>query len=163
MNITPITGSPAAADVAADLRALADLVENDGDGFVAAMIPGAIASTVWPAHCVSYDRTSDRRDYMAEAIRRFKSVAVGSISKNYRDGGEGYFDALVPMRALTIRLTELRAEVCERVVTGVETITEEVPDPEYIAAAPKILQTREVETYEWKCAPILAASAEAGE
>lgn len=158
MNITPITGSPAAADVAADLRALADLVENDGDGFIAAVLTRMITgSSAWPAHAASYENESQRAEIMAEAIRRFKTVTTSPIRKHYRDGGDGYIDVTVSLRALSFELTDLRASVCERVVTKVETVTEEIPDPEYIAAAPKITQTREVETVEWKCTPILAA------
>lgn len=41
-----------------------------------------------------------------------------------------------------------RAEVCEAVVVGQETV--EIPDPD----APKVTVTRDV--IEWKCAPILA-------
>ena len=45
-------------------------------------------------------------------------------------------------------------------MTGVETVTEEVPDPDALAAVPTIIQTREVETVEWKCEPLMAARAE---
>ena len=46
-----------------------------------------------------------------------------------------------------------RAQVCERVVTGTETVTRAVPDP----AAPLVEVTEEVETVEWVCRPLLAA------
>jgi hypothetical protein len=49
-----------------------------------------------------------------------------------------------------------RDQVCERVVTGVETVTELVPDP----AAPLVEQTVEREIVEWQCPEsILRASA----
>uniref|UniRef100_UPI002453D605 hypothetical protein n=1 Tax=Nocardia abscessus TaxID=120957 RepID=UPI002453D605 len=158
MEIRPITGSPAAADVAADLRALADLVENDGDGFAAALVARLInSSDAWPAHTASHKDEYQRAEIMAETIRRFKPIATSPIRKQYRDGGDGYLDVTVPLRALSLEFTDLRASVCERVVTKVETITEEIPDPDYIAAAPTRTVTREVETVEWKCAPVLAA------
>lgn len=47
-----------------------------------------------------------------------------------------------------------RERVCTRVVTGTRTVTE--PDPEALAAVPTV--TREVETYEWRCEPLLAAA-----
>lgn len=162
-NITPITGSPAPALVAQDLRALADLVERDTSGFVAAIIDTAFRAKIWPAHATAYEFdavtkqiTRDNPAIMAEAVRQFKTVAIGPVAKVYRDQGEGYFDAVFPLRGLTLTLTELRAEVCERVVTHVETVTDDVPDPEYIAAAPTVAVERVVETVEWKCAPILA-------
>lgn len=159
MEITPIPGSPTPADVAADLRALADLVENDGDGFVAAVVAKLFGVTVWPAHVASHEDRDNRVEIMAETIRRFKPIATGPIQKRYRELGDGYLDVTVPMRALSIKLTDLRAEVCERVVTGVETVTEEVPDPDYIAAAPKVTVTRDIEKVEWKCGPVLAPRA----
>lgn len=158
MIIRPITGSPASADVAADLRDLADLVENDGDGFIAAMLRKVLSEGMWPSHAASWDSDADNAACMAEAIRRFKTVASGPIAKTYGEMGEGYFNARVPMRALTIELTDLRAKVCERVVTGVEVVTEDVPDPEYIAAAPTVTVTRNVEQVEWRCGSILAPS-----
>ncbi|MCM6776234.1 hypothetical protein NDR87_18930 [Nocardia sp. CDC159] len=157
MNIIALPGSPAAADVAADLRALADIAETDE--FVAAMLARLISGgTLWPNHATDYQHRDHGAQVMGEAIRRFKPIAAEPIRKEFRDGGDGYFDAVVPLKALTLRLTDLREVVCERVVTGVETVTEEVPDPEYVAAAPKVTVTREVESFEWKCAPILAAS-----
>ena len=53
-----------------------------------------------------------------------------------------------------VELTAMRSDVCQRVVTGTTTIEE--PDPDALAAVPKV--TREVETYEWRCEPILAAA-----
>lgn len=47
-----------------------------------------------------------------------------------------------------------RSTVCERVVTGTTTVTE--PDPEALAQVPTV--TREVETYDWVCAPLLEAT-----
>lgn len=158
MEITPIPGSPAPADVAADLRALADLAENDA--FVAAIAAKLFGETVWPAHVAAHEHRDDRAAIMAETIRRFKPIAAGPIQKRYADGGDGYLNVTVPMRTLSIELTDLRDEVCEKVVTGVETFTEEVPDPEYIAAAPKVVVTREVESVEWQCGSLMARASE---
>lgn len=159
MNIRPITGSKPADDVVADLRALADLAENDP--FVAAMIARYFDKAIWPNHVVGYEHDSQPKEVMAEAIRRLKPIAAEPVRKVYADHGEGYLKVFVPLKALTLELTEVRAQVCERVVTGVETVTEEIPDPEYLAAAPKITRTREVETVEWKCVPLLAQADEA--
>lgn len=45
-----------------------------------------------------------------------------------------------------------RESVCRRVVTGTETVTETVPDPD----APLVEVTKEVDTVEWQCEPLLA-------
>ncbi len=151
-HITPISDAPSAADVAADLHALADLIANDGDGFLAAVVAKLFTESMWPAHAVSYSERGQEREVMAEAVRRFKSIATGPISKVYEGGGEGYFNAIIPLNALQLKLVDLRARVCERIVTGVETVTEQVPDP----AAPKITVERVVEQVEWRCSSILA-------
>lgn len=160
VTITPIAGSPDPALVAADLRDLADLIEHDGDGFLAAVLAQLFRrNAVWPAHSVDHtERAGQERAVMAEAIRRFKTIASGPVEKEYRDGGAGYFDATVPLTGLRIVLTDLREQVCTRVVTGLEIVTEEVPDPEYVAAAPKVTVTREVESVEWQCGSLMATA-----
>lgn len=49
-----------------------------------------------------------------------------------------------------------RAEVCDRVVTGTREVTTEVPDPEALAAVPKVTVTEVVEDVEWVCGSLLA-------
>jgi hypothetical protein len=51
-----------------------------------------------------------------------------------------------------------RNEVCEKVVTGTREVTKEVPDPEALAAVPKVTVTETVEDVEWRCHPILDAA-----
>ncbi|MEV6879145.1 hypothetical protein [Amycolatopsis sp. NPDC051128] len=50
-----------------------------------------------------------------------------------------------------------RGEVCERVVTGIETVTKTVRDPAALAAVPTVEVTETVENVEWVCRPLLAA------
>lgn len=52
-----------------------------------------------------------------------------------------------------------RALVCERIVTGTETVTKTVKDPEALKAVPEVEVTEEVETVEWVCSPLLAGDA----
>ena len=49
-----------------------------------------------------------------------------------------------------------QSEVCERVVTGTETVTRTVPDP--TVKVPMVEVTETVETVEWRCRPILAGT-----
>lgn len=140
------------AAVAADLRAIAGLVESDP--YLATLIATLFKNSLWPVHAVAYDQKDEARAVFAEVIRQLKPIATGVIEKHY---DSEWFNAVVPLQALKLSLTDSRAAVCTRVVTGVEAITEEVPDPEALAAVPKITRTREVETVEWKCGPLLAA------
>jgi hypothetical protein len=82
------------------------------------------------------------------------AAAIRSIGGRWDKKAEGVlFEAryqIAPDAVLALHAA--RENVCTRVVTGTMTVTE--PDPEALAAVPKI--TREVETYEWRCDPLLA-------
>jgi len=153
VTLKPIRGGSDPTAVAADLRAIADLVE--GDEHLATMIVRLFDNAAWPNHAVAYDQRDDPRGTMAATIRKFMPLATGPVEKRY--AGD-YFDAILPLKALKLRLTDERAQVCTRVVTGTEKVTEEVPDPAYIAAAPMVSQTREIETVEWECGPLMAST-----
>lgn len=56
-----------------------------------------------------------------------------------------------------------REEVCERVVVGTHQVTEEVPDPDVVAAAPLVTRTRVVEDVRWECRPLLREAPTAAE
>ena len=145
----------ACRDIAADLRDLAALAESNP--FVAEMLRFAYSGkTFWPRF--ASDDYSDGRAAMADAIRVFKSIARGPIEKKY---DSEWFDAVINLRALSVKLTDERDKVCERVVVGTREITEEVPDPAVVAAAPKVTTTRTEEVVEWRCAPILGDASKA--
>lgn len=55
-----------------------------------------------------------------------------------------------------LRVYLAREEICERVVVGTREVTEEVPDPDALAAIPKVTVTTTVEDVEWRCGSILA-------
>lgn len=78
-------------------------------------------------------------------------------SKDVRD--DDYFDLHGQLAGLKIKLTAFRDAVCTRVVTGVSTVTEEVQDPDALAAVPKVTVTREVEEITWDCGSLLAPAA----
>ena len=48
-----------------------------------------------------------------------------------------------------------RPQVCRKVITGTQIVTETVPDPDVLATVPTVEVTKEVETFEWVCDPIL--------
>lgn len=154
VTIKPASGGKDPADIAADLRDIADVIEDDPH--LADTVAQLFRDAMWPRHALAPadPMRKDPRAVIAEAIRQFKPLASGPVEKDY--SGD-YFNAVIPLRALRLRLIDMRDAVCTRVVTGTETVTEEIPDPDYIAAAPTITQTREVETVEWQCSPIMAA------
>jgi len=100
----------------------------------------------------------DAREQMAAAARALPCDWRKSVS-NGSEGEASYFDLYGSLAGLKIRLTAYRDAVCTRVVTGVSQVAEEVPDPEALAAVPKVMITREVEEVTWDCGSLLAPAA----
>lgn len=138
-----------AAEQAAGLRALADVIE--ANPHIAPQFEYALK------HGMNvFVRGDDAQGEMAELIR----IALrhkGDITK--QAVGE-YMAVSAAWGAVTVDFNAARDQVCERVVTGVETVTKTVKDPEALAAVPDVEVTEEVETFEWKCLPLLAAGGE---
>ena len=59
----------------------------------------------------------------------------------------------------TIQVTQPREDICEKKVVGTEEIETEEPDPEAVAALPKVKTVKTVEKVEWVCPPSLHALA----
>lgn len=98
--------------------------------------------------CLSY--SGSVMDRLADYARRAKAAGA-RVEKEYGDlfGGVKLWWGGVHIWAYANR-----EQVCERVPTGVETVTKEVPDPSVVV--PLITVTEDVETYKWVCKPILA-------
>lgn len=64
-----------------------------------------------------------------------------------------YANASRDFGGVTVQVTILRQEICERVVTGTRKV--EVPDPDVVAAAP--LVTIDEDIVEWRCPPSFLA------
>lgn len=92
------------------------------------------------------------REGLAAMVRAGKAAGA-KITKHQDDRWAG-----VDMDFGAIKLRALidRVEVCDRVVTGVREVVEEVPDPEALAAVPTVSVTKTVEDVSWVCRPILA-------
>ncbi len=88
--------------------------------------------------------------------------AMGAAEKGARSysSGSERFTLSRQFGALRVVASCPRDEVCERVVVATETLTETVPDPQYIAAAPTVTVTKTVEQVEWRCRPLLAGDRE---
>jgi hypothetical protein len=102
-------------------------------------------------HFLSVGRNgNNNKSDLAAAVR----ILPGPLEKNAHGN---YFDLLGNIDGFYYQLTAYRDEVCERVVTGVETVTRTIPDPN-APVTPMIEVTEEVETIEWRCGSILADS-----
>lgn len=62
-----------------------------------------------------------------------------------------YFDIMGKVRGVTVKLTAMRKDVCQRVVTGTRTTVVEVPDPELVAKVPLKRVETTIEDVEWVC------------
>jgi hypothetical protein len=106
--------------------------------------------------------TTSRADDEAAALRQLVRAALrvgGAVTKGVRGK---YFDLFLRFGPVKVQFIADRDDVCERVVTGTREVTEEVPDPEMLAAVPKTTVTRTEEVVEWKCRPLLGEDTTGG-
>lgn len=102
------------------------------------------------------DLDDDRkREY---AKRRAAEIARAIPRKVDKRVFGATFSLAATFGPITVDFDFNRDQVCERVVTGVRTVTEEEPDPDAMAQVPKRTVTREVEDVEWRCPDSLLGS-----
>lgn len=130
-----------AAEQAAGLRALADLIEANPD----------LAKHAAYLRTLNIWHSDDAK--IVEAIARAGLRHGAKVQKEYSDT---IFQLRLSWGPVTAELLSYRDEVCERVVVGTETVTKTVKDPDALAAVPEIEVTEEVEKVEWICRPLLA-------
>lgn len=135
-----------AAEQAAGLRSLADLIEANPD---LAGTPSFLTSLhVWWTH---------DRDHLAALARA--GLEHGARVEKIHHGDT--FSLALHWGPVTAHALAERDVVCERVVVGTDEITEQVPDPDALAAVPMISRTRTVQRTEWRCdSPLLVHTAE---
>jgi len=136
------TEKPLHVQQAEGLRALADLLEQN---------PELAEQTRYNLEAINVPCSS--ADDPVATIAAFVRAGLAhgaSIEKEYDSKFGG---ATISWGTVGIHVYTYREEVCERVVTGTETVTKQVPDP----AAPLIEVTEEVEQVEWRCRPLVAA------
>ena len=130
------------AEYTKGLRALADLLDANpdlelpytGSGSEILIIP---------------DRDGDQKAQIAAWAR----ALPGEKSKGVRGDA---FDLYGSLHGLKLLVIVQRDQVCRRVVTGTREVTEQVPDPDALAAVPTVTVTKTVEDVEWVCEPILS-------
>lgn len=114
-------------------------------------VRAGVARHCLPIYLVSRD--GSQRDDIATIAR-----AMGRAEKVFGEDNDRVY-VLRRFGAITLTASADRAEVCERVVRGTREVTREIPDPEALAAVPKVSVTEVVEDVEWVCGPLLKAPA----
>lgn len=92
-------------------------------------------------------------DPKAELAAWARATSHLKPSKHY---GDTYAGITIDFGGIELYVYASREQVCDRVVTGVETVTKTVKDPEMLKAVPEVEITEQVETVEWICRPLLA-------
>lgn len=127
------------------LRALADLLDEHPE------LP-------LPCHAISFYFLggSESKAALAAAVRAFP----GRLDKNDPNSGgdydSTYFKLTGRLHGLLVDFTSYRKAVCERVVVGTTTVEVEEPDPDAVAALPRVKRTEVVEEVRWDCHSLLA-------
>lgn len=124
------------AETLAGIRQLCDIFEEHDD------IPLPYAF-----NDVSIFLTSDG----ASTMKRMTSIRRRIGGKWEKKPWAEYFDIVCKVRGVTVKLTSLRKDVCQRVVTGTRTSVVEVPDPELVAKVPLKRVESTIEDVEWVC------------
>ncbi|MGV9742815.1 hypothetical protein [Nocardia farcinica] len=106
MTIDPMQDAKPPADVAADLRALADLAEKDP--FMSAVIERFFRDSTWPAHAASSRNLTEPTAAFDYACQRL--AALPGAGKPTTDITSGFTRTDIPLRAITVRLIEMTAD-----------------------------------------------------
>lgn len=128
--------TPLHVQQAEGLRRLADMIEAHPE-----LPPSYLSSHLYIWHAKSADELA--------AIARAALGAGATVDKDIAGKQYNVVASFGPIRAMALAD---RVNVCERVVTGTETVTRTVPDP----TAPLVEVTETVEQVEWVCRPLLA-------
>lgn len=134
--------SPTRSEFITGLRALADLLEAHDD--LPLPYEGAAVPINW--HFLS---GPNQRANLAAFVR----TVGGSFDKQTFDS---YFGVTGSIEGLKVSGTAYRDVVCTRIVTGTREVTEQVPDPDALAAVPTTTVTRTEDVVDWVCEPLLA-------
>lgn len=139
-----------AAALAAGLRELANMIEKNP-----ALLDISAIRYVFDRALVSVDTRED-----VSALARAGARSGAKVTKHV---GSKYAGVDIAFGSASLHVYADRDEVCERIVIGTREVTEEVPDPEALAAVPKVAVTKIVEDVEWRCSSFLAPEPSADE
>lgn len=146
MTITVPDTQPTTLEQYVDsLRRFADFVEAN---------PDLVEYLRYMLDDITIIHIDEGRQYMAQFARAAARAGL-EVAKNYTSDKYAYLNIMFSP-VVGIKVAAARDEVCERVVTGSAEVTKTVPDPELLAAVPTVQVTEIVETFEWRCVPLLA-------
>lgn len=134
-----------AAQQAAGLRALAEFIEKHPE------VADGLSHTLMTSGINMHLRAEDKAAELGQ-IARLAARAGATVDKEIDDV---WHNLVVRFGAVKVHVLAYRGEVCERVVTGVQTVTRKVPDPKALAEVPEVEVAEEVERVEWVCRPLL--------
>lgn len=158
LPIEPPSPDDKRASYTAGLRALADLLDRHPD------VPIPMAGTgKWNpiSFAVGFGGEDDEA-VKAGVVQVARTLINGHWRKEYdAPNPDSYGDGCLRIygttaAGLTVHIYTPREKVCRKVVTTAE-VTKTVPDP--TVEVPQVEITETVETVEWVCEPLLAASA----
>ena len=131
----------------AGLRALADLLDNNPD----VRLPDRMSRDFsWGVHGT---HVPEGKAVPAALAALARTIIPGVRTKRADDA---YYRVTGKLLGLNLEVWGIRDQVCNKVVTGTETVTREIPDPDALAAVPTTTVTETIDTVEWICAPLLA-------
>lgn len=136
-----------ADEYAAGFRALADLFQANP----------ALAEHARYAQFDKIMVSANSEEQPAAVLAEFVRAAKARGFKIAKDGSDKWFHVGLTSGRVGLDVFAAREEVCERVVTGTETVTKTVKDPAILATVPDVEVTEEVEIVKWECKPLLAA------
>ena len=97
--------------------------------------------------------------YTKADAAKWTRILTGKREKAVKDTGSFGFEVHGAIHGVAVLILADRSTVCERIVTGTETVTRSIKDQHAVAAAieaiPAVEVTEQVETVEWKCSPLL--------
>lgn len=126
----------------AGLRRIADALEADPD----LRLPYDGAVSEFPVFT-----------YTREQLVAWARVLDGKRDKEVTEDKGFGFELHGSVAGFRVLVYAPRDQVCMRRVVGTREVTEEVPDPDALAAVPTVTVTKTVEDVEWDCGPILAS------
>lgn len=130
------------------LRVTATLLET---------VPDLPPPSLSPHSCELLWNVSSREPDPGAELARLARLMPCKLTKNQpglgREFDDKYYELAGQIDGVEIRIWAVREEVCRKVVTGTKPVTRLVPDP--TVEVPLVSVTEMVETYEWRCDPLL--------
>jgi hypothetical protein len=141
-----------------DLAAKADQIATDIERLAAFLranpdIAAELCGETFRIFLIPHDGVAAQMADFARRARRAGAVMTKNVSDDYASAELAFGD-------IRLDIYTHREVVCERIIVATREETVEEPDPEALAALPKVKRTQVVEDVRWECRPLLEAEAE---